>query len=53
MRMLAAWMASVGRDEYDIDEDGSEDDAGHKDKCETEALRRPTCFVRLLAQLSK
>ena len=34
MRMPAAWMASVGRDEYGFDEDGSEDDTGRKDKRE-------------------
>jgi len=34
MRMPAAWMASVGRDEYDVDEDGGEDDAGGKDNRE-------------------
>ena len=46
-------MASVGRDEYDVDEDGGEDDAGRKDNREKDAARRSTCFVRLLAQLSK
>ena len=34
MRMPAAWMVSVGRDEYDVDEDGGEDDAGGIDNCE-------------------
>jgi len=53
IRMPAAWMASVGCNEYDVDEDGSEDDAGCKDKHEKDALRRPTCFMKVLAQLSK
>jgi len=46
-------MASVGRDEYDVDEDGGEDDAGRKDNREYDAARRSTCFMRLLAQLFK
>jgi len=33
MRMRAAWMASVGHDEYNVDEDGVEDDTGSKDNC--------------------
>jgi len=53
MRMPASWMASVGRDDYDVDEDGGEDDAGRKDNREKDAARRPTYFVRLLVQLSK
>ena len=52
MRMLVVWMASVGRDEYNVDEDDGEDDTGRKDNCVKDAVRRPTCFVRLLAQLS-
>jgi len=31
IRMLAAWVVSVRSDEYDVNEDGSEDDAGGKD----------------------
>jgi len=31
VRMPAAWMAPVGRDEYDVDEDGGEDEASGKD----------------------
>jgi len=53
MRIPAAWMVSVGRDEYNVEEDGSEDDAGHKDNHKKDVARRPTYFVRLLAQLSK
>ena len=46
-------MILVGHDEYDIDENGGEDDAGHKNNYENNTMRTPTCFVRLLAQLSK
>jgi len=53
MRMLAVWMALVGCDEYDVDEDGGEVDAGCKDNQEKDVARRLTYFVRLLAQLSK
>jgi len=31
MRILAAWMAAVGRDEYNVDEDRGEDYTGGKD----------------------
>jgi len=34
MRMPVTWMVSEGRDEYDVDEDGSEDDAGGQDNRE-------------------
>jgi len=34
MKMPAVWMASVGRDEYNVDEDGGENDAGRKDNRE-------------------
>jgi len=37
--MPAAWMASVGRDEYDVDEDSAESDAGRKDNREKDAAR--------------
>ena len=46
-------MASVGRDEYDVDEDDIEDGAGCKDNGEKDAARRLMCFVRLFVQLSK
>ena len=48
-----AWMSSVGRNGYDVDEDGGEDDGGCKDNREKDTVRRPMYFVRLLAQLSK
>ena len=47
------WMALVGHDEYDVDEDGGEDNASHKYNDEKDTARRPMCFVRLLVQLSK
>jgi len=31
MRKPAAWLASVGCDDYDVDGDGGEDDEGGKD----------------------
>jgi len=31
MRMPVVWMASVGCVEYNVDEDGGEDEAGSKD----------------------
>jgi len=34
MRMPVAWMASVGYDQYNVDEDGGEDDGGSKDNRE-------------------
>jgi len=46
-------MASVGRDEYYVDENGGEDEAGSKDNLEEDVAKRSTCFVRLLVQLSK
>jgi len=45
--------STIRRDEYDVDEDGGEDGAGHKDNREEDAAKRSTCVVRLLAQLSK
>jgi len=53
MRIPAEWMASVGCDEYDVDENGGEDDAGSKDNLEEDTAKRSMCFVRLLVQLSK
>jgi len=44
---------TIRRDEYDVDEDGGEDDAGSPDDREEDVARRSTCFVRLLAQLAK
>jgi len=41
------------RDECDVDKNGCEDDAGRKDIREIDAVGRSTCFVRLVAQLSK
>jgi len=34
MRMSAAWMVSLECDEYDVDEDGGEEDSGSKDNLE-------------------
>jgi len=34
IRMPVAWIAWVVRNEYNVDEDGSEDDAGGKDNSE-------------------
>ena len=53
MWKTAVWMASVGRSEYDVNEDGGEDDAGCKDNRKTDTVRRSTCFMRLLVQCSK
>ena len=43
---------TIRRDEYDVDQNGSEDDAGGKDNRKKDMARRLTHFVRLLAQLS-
>jgi len=53
MRMQAVWMASVGYNEYNVDEDSSEDDASAKDNHIKDTARRSTCSVRLLVQHSK
>jgi len=43
---------TIRRDEYDVNGDGGED-AGGKDDRESDAARRSTSFLRLLAQLSE
>ena len=47
------WMALAGCDEYDVNENGGEDDASGKDNRKYDVARRSTFFLRLLAQLSK
>jgi len=44
--------STIRRDECNVDENGREDDAGHKDNRKIDAVRRSTCFMRLPSSLS-